>query len=585
MTIETTVNKTIQSGNGSNKDFDFAFEIPDKDSLSLTKRGSDGTETAITTNFTVTGIGDEAGGSVNYPTSGSALASNEKIIIKRVISLKQSKNLRNQGDYSLEDIEDALDRAVMMCQQLQEQIDRSVVLNITSSQSGIKLDDLISNRLLVASSDGSKIEMSSIDYGSIDAYLSTLAAIADDISTVAGIAANVTTVAGIETEILAVDANEANINIVAGIDTEITTVAGIAANITSVAGNSTNINTVAGIAAAVTSVAAIAANVSTVAGIAANVTTVAGMSASIASVVANMTSIQNAASFNFPTLGGSDTGKFLKVNAYGNGYDLISGSTLTLLGDLTPAAGKIPYFTGASTADLFNLTGAIIPFAGSALQPGFLPCFGAEVSRTIYAALFHELVTVDGFSLQGFTVTIGSPAVFTKNGHGFLGGERVRLSTSGALPTGLLIGVDYFVKYVDANTFQLASTLDGPSINTTGSQSGTHSYLQSRYGLGDGSTTYNLPDFRNQFIRGYSSARSLGAGQLDSIQNITGTLGHIEYVINTVNGAFGLSGSLNGIRSASQGVASAITFDASRVVRTSTETRPVNIALNYCIKY
>ena len=73
MTIETTVNKTIQSGNGSNKDFDFAFEIPDEDSLSLTKRGSDGTETAITTNFTVTGIGDEAGGTVNYPTSGSAL--------------------------------------------------------------------------------------------------------------------------------------------------------------------------------------------------------------------------------------------------------------------------------------------------------------------------------------------------------------------------------------------------------------------------------------------------------------------------------------------------------------------------------
>lgn len=323
MTIETTVNKTIQSGNGSNKDFDFAFEIPDEDSLSLTKRNSDGTETAITSNYTVTGIGDEAGGSVNYPTSGSALTSSEKIIIKRVVALKQLENLRNQGDYSLEDIEDALDYAVMICQQLSEEISRCIKLNVTSSQSDKLLDDLIANRLLYVNSDATKIRMSSIDYGSIDAYLSTLVAIADDISAVAAIDTEVTTVAGIETEILAVDANEANINIVAGIDTEITTVAGIAANITSVAGNATNINTVAGIAAAVTSVAAIAANVSTVAGIAANVTTVAGMSASIASVVANMTSIQNAASFGFPTLVSGNVGKTIRIKSTYDGYEVI----------------------------------------------------------------------------------------------------------------------------------------------------------------------------------------------------------------------------------------------------------------------
>lgn len=323
MTIETVVNKTIQSGNGSNKDFDFAFEIPDEDSLSLTKRGSDGTETAITTNFTVTGIGDEAGGSVNYPTSGSALTSNEKIIIKRVISLKQLENLRNQGDYSLEDIEDALDRAVMMCQQLQEQIDRCLKLNLTSSSTYVNVDDFVANRLLVVSSDGQSIGMSSAEYGSIDAYLSTLVAIADDISAVAAIDTEITAVAGIETEILAVEANETNINIVAGIDTEITTVAGIAANITSVAGNTTNINTVAEIAAAITSVAAITANVSTVAGIAANVTTVAGMSSSIASVVANMTSIQNAASFGFPTLASGDEYKMLQIKADRSGYNAI----------------------------------------------------------------------------------------------------------------------------------------------------------------------------------------------------------------------------------------------------------------------
>lgn len=282
MTIETTVNKTIQSGNGSNKDFDFAFEIPDEDSLSLTKRGSDGTETAITTNYTVTGIGDEAGGTVNYPTSGSALAANEKIIIKRVVALKQPENLRNQGDYSLEDIEDALDRAVMLCQQLQEQIDRCVVLNITSSQSGIKLEDLIANRLLVASADGQSIEMSSAEYGSIDTYLPTLVAIAADISTVAGISSAVSTVAGI----------------------------------------SSAVSNVSSISAAVSTVSGISANVSTVAAISANVTTVAGMSSNIASVVANMVSILNAASFGFPTLASTDARKLLRIKSTYDGYDV-----------------------------------------------------------------------------------------------------------------------------------------------------------------------------------------------------------------------------------------------------------------------
>lgn len=201
MALEITINKTIQTGDGSNKDFDFAFEIPDEDSLSLTKRNSDGSETTISSNYTVTGIGNSAGGSVNYPTTGSALTSSEKIIIKRVVSLTQRLDLRNQGDYSLEDIEDALDRDAMICQQLQEQIDRCLKLNLTSSSTYNLVDDFVANRLLVVAADGQSIEMSSAEYGSIDAYLSTLTAIADDISAVATIADDVTTVADISSEI------------------------------------------------------------------------------------------------------------------------------------------------------------------------------------------------------------------------------------------------------------------------------------------------------------------------------------------------------------------------------------------------
>lgn len=72
------------------------------------------------------------------------------------------------------------------------------------------------------------------------------------------------------------------------------------------------------------------------------------------------------------------------------------------------------------------------------------------------------------------TITIASPAVVTFNSHGFLGGEKIIFQTTGALPTGLVAGTVYYVKYIDANTFNVAATLGGANINTTGSQSGTH---------------------------------------------------------------------------------------------------------------
>lgn len=151
---------------------------------------------------------------------------------------------------------------------------------------------------------------------------------------------------------------------------------------------------------------------------------------------------------------------------------------------------------------------------------GWLARDGSLISRTTYAALFDVLVTQPGFTGQTFTVTIASPGVVTKAGHGFTGGERLRLSTTGALPTGVDTTNDFFVIYVDANTFRLATSeanaAAGTAINTSGSQSGTHTYTRSLYGLGDGSTTFKLPDDRDLFMRGKpTSGRSIGTYQPD----------------------------------------------------------------------
>ena len=100
-----------------------------------------------------------------------------------------------------------------------------------------------------------------------------------------------------------------------------------------------------------------------------------------------------------------------------------------------------------------------------------------------------------------------------------------------------------------------------------------------------------LHDLQGRFVRGWSdgsvvdSGRELGSFQTDAIQNITGNLGMLNGGIAIASGAFASNGSA--ITHVSAGVSGndpSITFDASRVARTSTETRPSNMAFLTCIK-
>lgn len=79
-----------------------------------------------------------------------------------------------------------------------------------------------------------------------------------------------------------------------------------------------------------------------------------------------------------------------------------------------------------------------------------------------------------------FTITIAAPGVITKDNHGLQTNDRVTLTTTGALPTGLSVDTFYYVIYQTAHTFELASTRDGSAITTSGSQSGTHYYASDR---------------------------------------------------------------------------------------------------------
>lgn len=99
----------------------------------------------------------------------------------------------------------------------------------------------------------------------------------------------------------------------------------------------------------------------------------------------------------------------------------------------------------------------------------------------------------------------------------------------------------------------------------------------------------NLPDMRGVFIRGWDNGRGLDSGrallsyQLDALQNITGSLGGTR--AGTLKGAFFVDNlETQSITGAGGTGFPSVGFDASKVARTSAETRPKNVAFNYIVK-
>lgn len=110
--------------------------------------------------------------------------------------------------------------------------------------------------------------------------------------------------------------------------------------------------------------------------------------------------------------------------------------------------------------------------------------------------------------------------------------------------------------------------------------------------------TLKLPDLRGEFIRGWDdgrgvdSGRSLLAAQSDAMQRLTGSLSQMVYSVvqapSEINGVFsGISGTPNLVQAYSSAGALRyinVDFDSQRVARTSTETRPRNVAFNYIVR-
>ena len=163
------------------------------------------------------------------------------------------------------------------------------------------------------------------------------------------------------------------------------------------------------------------------------------------------------------------------------------------------------------------------------------------------------------------------------------------LSTAQALnPTGMVI----WVAMSSAPTGFIKA--NGAAVSRT-TYSALFAAIGTTFGSGDGSTTFNVPDLRGEFIRGWDdgrgvdSGRSFGSSQVDStaLPNAgftTNTAGNHNHSYNTnqgTGGGQGGGGADTGSRGDSTGHAGS---HSHSITGGDPETRPRNVALLACIK-
>ncbi|MEN9707756.1 MAG: hypothetical protein RIQ68_164, partial [Pseudomonadota bacterium] len=207
MTINSTTRKAGPFiGNGSTSVFPFTFKVfaaADVQAVRLNVSTQVETVLVLGTDYTVSLNADQdssPGGSITLP---SVLATGYNLVITSDIGNLQPTDLTNQGGFYPDVINDSLDRATIQIQQLQEAVDRSAKLPITSSADA---DALVADIVRLADS-------------------------ADNIDTVAGSITNVNTVA---TNIASVNTVGTNIASVNTVSTNIASVNTAASNIAAI---------------------------------------------------------------------------------------------------------------------------------------------------------------------------------------------------------------------------------------------------------------------------------------------------------------------------------------------------------------
>jgi len=121
--------------------------------------------------------------------------------------------------------------------------------------------------------------------------------------------------------------------------------------------------------------------------------------------------------------------------------------------------------------------------AGLTLQKGERVIFKSDLANRMVEEARGKLTVSNDFKFDFLDADVGvDPAnTITETAHGMLDGDPVRLESTGVLPAGLELGLDYYVVNKTDDTFQLSLSVGGAVVQiTSAAGGGTHSVNKMR---------------------------------------------------------------------------------------------------------
>ncbi|MCE5274869.1 MAG: tail fiber protein [Deltaproteobacteria bacterium] len=234
--------------------------------------------------------------------------------------------------------------------------------------------------------------------------------------------------------------------------------------------------------------------------------------------------------------------------------------------------GALDYAAATGSANVYAVT---LSPALSAYVTGMPISFLANFTNTGPATLNvnglgaksiqHHSLALDAGDIQG-----GQIATVIYDGTGF---QMVNAKRSAQVPAGI-------VEWMAASTAPVGwLKCNGANVSRT-AYAALFAAVGTTFGAGNGTTTFNLPDLRSEFIRGWDdgrgvdSGRTFGSAQADALES------HTHTVRLRSCGSGSASNSLQGSTQVPY-----TDQDFTTAATGGTETRPRNVALLPCIKY
>ncbi len=322
----------------------------------------------------------------------------------------------------------------------------------------------------------------------------------------------------------------------------------------------------------------------------------------------NNLKIRNAADNAFVTVGSVDSPNL--------GLLPRAGGTMTgqLLADDSAGAGAPAIsFDGDADTGIFRVGSNTIGFATAGVERVEISDAGLDMSNGL-PIRFQDSSGAPFVALKSPS-SVSSNVTFTLPGADGSNGQMLQTNGSGALSFTTVQGVP------SGSVFCMAvATVPSGYLECNGAAVSRSTYsvlfavIGTAYGTGNGSSTFNLPDLRGEFVRGFDNGRGVDSGRsiassqssqfgqhnhnvsASSSSSVTDP-GHQHSMsvgfFNSVNSGGALSfkdaGTSNRINTNTTGISVSTSTSISQSNRggtsNSSETRPRSIAMMYVIKF